>query len=154
MALEIYTMKNVAREAYICVIGSGSATLKLKDLCFHAGDTSYKLDGEQFQEEPLRGDFSVGFLSAQATGDDMKELRVKRNGVTIMTLVANPVLQLKFDGEFNPLYRLFENSDIEFETDSGDGQIEAWFELRKKNYRPFDEEANFGIHDDTTKAGE
>lgn len=134
--------------AFVKVIsdGSGSVDLPLEKL-------AYKPDAEKpFQVAFDYKPFKVTIRSVEWCGESDGLLRVKRGGERIMSIVSNPQGMLQFDGQ--QFCSESHNADKDFTFEFSGAPMEAWFMLRKENYRSIgDEIAEYGAYEDENRLG-
>ena len=120
-------MKNTLKESHVKIISEGDATLALplKDLLMP--------EYQELSDTPLR----VLIKAIEWTGEPNSMVRVKRGGERIMTLKAEPNGTLMFDGQQQSAETHNADKDFEFEF-LGNAPMEAWFILKKENYKLID----------------
>lgn len=136
MAVKVNVLYNSLKEAFIKVTsdGSGSATLKLADLC--------KRNGETFLEA-FSGDkkpFEVSIRSLQWSGVNGSLVTLKRGGEVIWTLMPECGGAMQFTGEMGYNDNVNANDDFEF-TAEGGTPMQIWVVLRKYNYKSLHRDA-------------
>lgn len=135
MTVKVNVLYNSLKEAFIKVTsdGSGSATLKLADLCQRNGETFLETFGDN---KP----FTVSIRSVQWSGANGAMTTLTRGGETVLTLMPECGGAMQFTGEMGYNDNVGETSDLEF-TASGNAQMQVWIVLRKYNYKSLHRDA-------------
>jgi hypothetical protein len=138
MTVKVNVLYNSLKEAFVKVVsdGSGSATLKLADLCQRNGETFLESFGDT---KP----FTVSIRSVQWSGANGSMMTLTRGGETVLTLMPECGGAMQFTGEMGYNDNSGETSDFEF-AGSGSTPMQVWLVLRKYNYKSLDRDARDG----------
>lgn len=145
---KLIVLGNTDTFAFIKVIGegSGSVSLKLSDLCTKPGAD------KPFQVAWDHKPFMATIRSVQWTGEPNGLIRVKRGEERVMSLQSAPQGLMQFDGQ--QMCADSQGADKDFTFEFSGAPSEAWFVIRKVNYRSVgDEIAEYGAYEDEEKLG-
>ena len=145
---KIIVLGNTDTFAFIKVIGEGegTVTLSLQDLCQKPGAE------KPFQVAWDHKPFMATIRSVQWSGEPNGLIRVKRGDERVMSLQAAPQGLMQFDGQ--QMSPDSQGAEKDFKFEFSGAPIEAWFVIRKINYRSIgDECAEYGAYEDEDRLG-
>lgn len=146
---KILILGNTDTFAFIKVIseGNGTVSLALADLCKKPGE-----DGKVFQTTWDHKPLMATIRSVQWSGEEGGMLRVKRGDERVMSLQSAPQGLMQFDGQ--QMSSDSQGAEKDFNFEFSGAPMEAWFVVRKVNYRSIgDEYAEYGAYEDEEKLG-